>query len=70
MEKLNSFKIKIEKAFQFKELSNGTISRLVEKVEIEKDGTAIIYYRLANPVGFYFIIFLLSAIDTQGALSS
>ena len=52
IQKLDLFKTEIEKALQFEELTNETISRLVEKVEIEEDGTAIIHYRFADPVGF------------------
>lgn len=64
VEKLNSFKIEFEKALQFKELTNETLSRLVEKIEIEEDGSAIIHYRFADPSASLFFSFLVSVINT------
>ncbi|CAK7050548.1 recombinase family protein [Tissierella sp.] len=55
-EKLNSFKIEIEKALKFEKLTNETISRLVEKIEIEEDGTAIIHYQFADPSASNFFM--------------
>lgn len=50
--KLNIFKTEIEKALRFDDLTNETLSQLVEKVEIEEDGSAILHYRFADPVSF------------------
>lgn len=52
IQKLDLLKLEIEKSLKFEDLTNETLSRLVERVEIEEDGTAIIHYRFADPVGF------------------
>ena len=51
-EKLNILKTEIEKITAFNHLTSEMLSKLVEKVEIEENGTATIHYRFADPVSF------------------
>ncbi|WP_353096134.1 recombinase family protein [Tissierella praeacuta] len=55
IEKLNSFKSEIEEALKFSEITNEILTQLVEKVEVEENGSVKIYYKFADPSASNFL---------------